>query len=292
MQRFLAPYWPSLAPAVVQDLQRRPQIAQYFSDLLSMTVAQLLRSTQIYTLPYFVFTKQRDILQRIADACNSSIKEVCMDHTNMSHILALIILRSPNEAEITIMTALHVVSSEFTNVNCTELVKSEPVLIAAELLKAAGDADGASKVRVRPPLYSILGHLLNLSSKAHDALYFLAGLMYGRHSTPRGSDRRSTVTSDFFKNQVLGIMAHLSDAINENKGEQTILEKVRCLRAIQEMMRIAKSNVNSALPQVCGPPTAGVSLEAADFNDRSLLVYARPSITRASATKPSSAGWQ
>lgn len=113
-----------------------------------MTVSELLRLTQSYTLPYLVLTKQQDILQRVADACGSSIKDVCMDHTNMSSILAYIILRTTSEAEFTIMTAFEVISSDFANVNCSELVKTEPVLIASELLKAAGDAGEAFKSRV------------------------------------------------------------------------------------------------------------------------------------------------
>ncbi|KAL9594565.1 MAG: hypothetical protein Q9179_005333, partial [Wetmoreana sp. 5 TL-2023] len=210
ISRFLEPYWRTLAPTVVQDLQRRPQVAQYLSDLVCITVTELLRLTQTHTLPYLVLTKRRDILQRIADACNCSVKELCMEHSNMSNILAYIMLRSSSEREATIMTALEIASSEFTNVNCSELVKTEPVLIASELLKAAGELDEASK------------------SKAYDALYFLASLVYGRH----------------------GIMAHLSDIINESKGGQIAAEKLRSLRAIQEMMRIANSNINNALPQI------------------------------------------
>ncbi|KAL9586349.1 MAG: hypothetical protein Q9212_000967 [Teloschistes hypoglaucus] len=230
--RFLAPYWRTLAPTVVQDLQRRPQIAQYLSDLLSMTVSELLRLTQSYTLPYLVLTKKQDILQRVADACGSSIKDVCMDHTNMSSILAYIILRTTSEAEITIMTAFEVISSDFANVNCSELVKTEPVLIASELLKATGDADEATKPR------------------AYEALNFLTSLVYGRHGTPRGVARRSNFTGSFFENHVLGIMAHLSDIINESKGLQVATDKIRCLKAIQEMMRIAKDNITNALPQI------------------------------------------
>lgn len=54
----------------------------------------------------------------------------------------------------------------------------------------------------------------------------------------------------FFDTHVLGIMAHLSDTINESKGLQITAEKIRCLRAVQEMMRVAKSHINNALPQV------------------------------------------
>lgn len=119
---------------------------------MSVTVSELLRLTQTYTLPYFVLTKQRDILQRIANACNRSIKELCLEPVNMSAILAYILLRSPSEAEVTIMTALRVASAEFNNVDCAELVKAEPVLIALELLKAAGDTDDATKSKVKAKL--------------------------------------------------------------------------------------------------------------------------------------------
>ncbi|KAL8849305.1 MAG: hypothetical protein Q9221_005715 [Calogaya cf. arnoldii] len=232
VHRMLAPYWRTLAPTVVQDLQRRPQIAQYLSDLMSITVSELLRLTQTYTLPYLVLTKQQNILQRVADACNRSIKDLCMESANTSAILAYILLRSPSDAEVTIMTALQSVSSEFLNVDCAELIKSEPVLIASELLKAAGDADDATK------------------PKSYDAISFLASLSYGRHGTPRGTARKGTMTGLFFDTHVLGIMAHLSDTINESKGVQITAEKIRSLKAIQEMTRVAKSHVNKALPQI------------------------------------------
>ena len=148
MHRLLAPYWRTLAPTVAQDLQRRPQIAQYLSDLMSVNVAELLRLTQTYTLPYLVLTKQQNILQRVADACGRSIKDLCMEPVNTSAILAYILLRSASDAEITIMTAFQSASSEFLNVDCAELIKAEPVLIASELLKAAGDADDDTKPKV------------------------------------------------------------------------------------------------------------------------------------------------
>ncbi|KAL8790468.1 MAG: hypothetical protein Q9213_000620 [Squamulea squamosa] len=199
---------------------------------MSVTVSELLRLTQIHTLPYLVLIKKQGILQRIADACSRSVKELCMEPVNLSTILAYILLQSPSEAEVTIMTALQAISSEFMNVDCAELIKAEPVLIALELLKAAGDADDASK------------------SKSYEALYFLASLSYGRHGTPRGTARKSNMTGLFFETHVLGIMSHLSDTINESKGTQIIAEKIRCLKAVQELLRVAKAHVNYALPQI------------------------------------------
>ncbi|KAL9021748.1 MAG: hypothetical protein Q9185_001112 [Variospora sp. 1 TL-2023] len=223
-----------LAPTVVQDLQRRPQVAQYLSDLVSLTVSEILRITQVYTLPYLVLTRRSDLLQRIAKACGRSIQDLCLgqSYTNMSAILAYIMMRSSSEAEATVMTALRAISSDFVNVNFSELVKAEPVLIASELLKAAGDGDDEVK------------------TKAHDALHFLTSLIHGRHGTPRGTARKTSVTGSFFETHVLGIMACLSDTINESKGTQTVTEKMRCLRAMLEMITFAKSNVNIALPQI------------------------------------------
>lgn len=54
----------------------------------------------------------------------------------------------------------------------------------------------------------------------------------------------------FFETHVLGIMALLADTINDGKGPQPILEKIRCLGAIREMIKLAKSHVSNGLPQV------------------------------------------
>lgn len=58
------------------------------------------------------------------------------------------------------------------------------------------------------------------------------------------------VIGSFFENHVLGIMALLADTINDGKGPQPTLEKMRCLGAIREMITIAKSHVSNGLPQV------------------------------------------
>ena len=45
-------------------------------------------------------------------------------------------------------------------------------------------------------------------------------------------------------------MALLADTINDGKGPQPVLEKIRCLGAIREMIKIAKNHVSNGLPQV------------------------------------------
>ena len=77
----------------------------------------------------------------------------------------------------------------------------------------------------------------------------------------------------FFENHVLGIMALLADAINDGKGPQPLLEKLRCLKAIREMITLARSHVSSGLPQVMSPSSVR-AIEAYPLY-RYVLVYAR-----------------
>lgn len=146
--RLFAPYWRTIAPMVIQDLHCRPQVVQHVSDLLSMTVPELLKETQAFTIPYLVLTKKGDILQKVADACRQSIRTICMEHINMASILTSILLCPSEDVEGMAVTLLRSASSEFDQINCAELVRTEPVLIASELLKVAGDADKYKESKV------------------------------------------------------------------------------------------------------------------------------------------------
>ena len=54
----------------------------------------------------------------------------------------------------------------------------------------------------------------------------------------------------FFEDHVLGIMAHLSDTINDGLDSQPVPEKLRCLGAIREMLKLAGNYIGNGLPQV------------------------------------------
>ena len=90
--------------------------------------------------------------------------------------------------------------------------------------------------------------------KAHQALHFLAEITHGRSGSGRGTGRDMNFVGQFFEAHVLGIMALLADTINDGKGPQPILEKIRCLGAIREMIKLAKSHVSNGLPQVSSSP--------------------------------------
>lgn len=146
--KLFAPYWRTVAVTVVQDLQRRPQIAQQLSDILAMSVPEFLSSTQFYTMPFFVLTKKQEILQRIADACGQSIMVLCREHNNLASVLSNILLQSSSDVENLVMSLLNAVSPEFNNVDCSELLKSEPQATATELLKFAGEDDEGKRSKL------------------------------------------------------------------------------------------------------------------------------------------------
>lgn len=86
--------------------------------------------------------------------------------------------------------------------------------------------------------------------KAHKALSFLASVTHGKPGSSRGAARKTETIGLFFETHVLGIMAHLADTINDGKEPQPVSEKVRCLGAVREMIKLAKSRVSNGLPQV------------------------------------------
>ncbi len=247
--KLFAPYWRTIAVTVVQDIQRRPQIAQQISDLLAMSVSDFLSMTQVHTVPFFVLTKKQDVLQRIADACGQSIMVLCREHNNLAAILSCVLLQTSSDVESLVMALLNAVSPEFGNVDCAELLKSEPQSTASELLRAAGENDEIKRPKVSRPLEGF-GSMRSNPLKAHRALHLLAEITHCRSVSGRGTARKMDSIGPFFETHVLGIMALLADTINDGKGPQPILEKMRCLGAIREMIKLAKSHVSNGLPQV------------------------------------------
>ncbi|MCJ1394432.1 serine/threonine-protein kinase M1 [Xylographa bjoerkii] len=231
--RLFEPYWRTIAVVIVKDLQSRPQIVQRVCDLLNMTVSQFLQITQFYTIPYLIATKRKDLLQRIAAACASenSIKSLCMGHAQLAAILSFLLLQPSTDQESMIMSLLKEASPDFQDADIVELMKSEPMLTAFELLKVAGEEEEGRSARV------------------HQAIHMLADYSQRRSGSTKGSSRRSGGVGLFFEQHVIGIMALLSDIIGEREGSQSFSEKRRCIGAIREMIRLAKSHVCNALPQ-------------------------------------------
>lgn len=112
------------------------------------------------TLPYLVLLRQTEIIEKIAqaDGPNMSPHLVCVKEENMASILTLLLTQETDDLEKYTMRLLKHISPDFRNLSLGEIVRSGPIPIAAELMKVAGDDNGARKERVSTLLPSDITH--------------------------------------------------------------------------------------------------------------------------------------
>lgn len=81
-----------------------------------------------------------------------------------------------------------------------------------------------------------------------DALILVASLSIRK--TGRRDKRDISYLDVFFETQVLGIFNLFIESMKDVRVKQPIAEKIRTLKAIEEMVRLAKGFISGALPQV------------------------------------------
>ena len=146
----LKPYWRSIGPTAVKDLQTRPQTTQSVADLLGLSVSDLLLRIQAEVLPWLMLTKKKDVILRIAQARKDSEPAMtCYNGTNLAPIMALLLVQPVKDQESFILPLFREIwPSFFAKMELVDLLKTEPMLIALELLKDAGDIDENRRSRV------------------------------------------------------------------------------------------------------------------------------------------------
>ena len=232
--RLFEPYWRTVAVAVVKDLNKRPQICQLLSDLLGVSVPGFLKRTQFHTIPYLILNRNRVVLQRVVEAngASASVASICLEPAQLSAVLACLLAQPSPDPRTMILALLSDASPDFSKVGISELLRAEPLGIAFELLRIAGDHGQSTRIRAR------------------QALQFLAENTPRRSNTTRSSSKKSNSIGLFFEEGALGIMQQLSDVISEAREPQPLSDRQRCVGAIQEMIILARSHLCNALPQV------------------------------------------
>lgn len=61
----------------------------------------------------------------------------------------------------------------------------------------------------------------------------------------------NTSLGSLIKHHVLGVISRLGDILNDIRDQHTIPEKKRCIKAIEEIIKIGKASTRTARPQVC-----------------------------------------
>lgn len=237
-EELLQPFWRSIAVTVVQDLYSIPQKAQHLADLLAMSVNQFLYLTQTVTIPSLILTKKKEVLQRIASARggNTTVQDICLQpRRNLAGILALLLAQPSSDPEGTVVAFLAEAAEGFQDCDLAGLVKLDPVLVACEMLKAAGDEDESKKPRV------------------YQAIQNMAALAERRPGQSKTTMKPGRVLASFFETHILGMMTFFSNAVATSEDDRSSIrlhEKRRTLRAIEDMIRLAKTHVTAGLPQI------------------------------------------
>ncbi|KAM3088202.1 serine/threonine-protein kinase M1, variant 2 [Clarireedia jacksonii] len=231
VERMFTPFWESVAIAAVKDLLVRPQTAQLMADLLEMTVPEFLILTQAYTLPWLVLWGEVKVIKKIAQARNEDAGRVCIDDTNVFRIMALLLVQDVQDIESHTMSKLKCISPEFDKqgLDFAHLLKIGPPNTFLQLLIVAGDADESKKPRI------------------YHALQFLVEGVQSSENTRKGK----TPMAAFMEQHNLGLITRISEVVNDSRDEQNTYEKKRHVRAIEEMIKIAKTYTRSARPQIC-----------------------------------------
>jgi serine/threonine-protein kinase ATR len=70
-------------------------------------------------------------------------------------------------------------------------------------------------------------------------------------SSDENTKRKNNNMGAFLEQHILGLVARLSEVVTG--ADQTISEKKRCVRAMDEMVKLGKTFVRTARPHVCLP---------------------------------------
>lgn len=155
-RQLLSPYWRTIATTAIKDLSTKPALAQKIADLIGITVDEFLLLTQKHTLPWLVLMKRHDVILRIMKARGEDDPGTpLLDNNNLSCILSLLLIQNVPDVEAFTMSIFRDISPSFDDTNLVDLFRIEPIKLAFELLKAAGEADISKKSRVSSHLYLI-----------------------------------------------------------------------------------------------------------------------------------------
>ncbi|CEF77084.1 unnamed protein product [Fusarium graminearum] len=228
-RRLFEPFWPNLAYLATKDMVQRPQMSRAIAELLQVSVNELLLLIQTHALPWLVLDKQKDVIQKIAEARQESeIWLPLVDPANLAATLALLLIQGTEDIAAFAKSRLDELSTHFESESLADLLQVEPVLTVMELLKAAGDSDETRKAPIRKAL-DTMAEMLLPSSK-------------GTRS------KKGDHTARFIHSSLLGLMARLFDVINDQNLPDP---ERRCyIRAMEEMIRVSRGYASTARPQI------------------------------------------
>ncbi|PHH78594.1 hypothetical protein CDD82_2953 [Ophiocordyceps australis] len=243
-RRLFEPFWKSLAYMAIKDMVHRPQQSRVIAELLQISINELLLLIQSHALPWLVLDKRLDVIQKIAEARGEQETwRSLTDGSNLASILALLLVQDVDDVGSFTEARLNDISPHFHHLSLADLFLSEPVMIAIELLRAAAEADEARHKVI------------------HKALNFVATTILKSNKDIKY--KKGTAVGKFLQSHVLGLMARLTDVINDSvPPHEPMLQQRSCIRAMEEMIKVCKTYVRIARPQISACLLSAISHDA------------------------------
>lgn len=237
----LRPFWRTIGVVLAKSISSRPQVAHQLCDLFGMDMLGLMNHAAEYALPYLVLHKDHETIRRFTEAHGQSttVFEMCTLDKNLTAILSYLLVQPFPDPEQAILKILTETAEEFGKSDLATWIAHDPIHISCELLKAIGDS-GQGK-----------------SSRIYQALQLLAQLVARQRGQSSGSKRGDSIGT-FLEINVLAIVTHFTVLLNDLEAKEPKLEKRRCLSALGEIMKLGRSRVTRALPQICACLRSGL----------------------------------
>ncbi|RMZ80799.1 hypothetical protein DV737_g2822, partial [Chaetothyriales sp. CBS 132003] len=229
------PFWRTLGLVVARGMEKESPGIDQLCDLLGMRLSGLMLLVEEYALPYLVLHRRLSIIEQFAAAHGSSTSafDICTSPRNLAGILSFLLAQGFQDAEQKIMNLLLDVSTDFNSGDLAGWLAHVPIEVTCFSLKSIGDT-GESK-----------------SSRVYQALQLVAQLDSRKPGIHSSSSRRNDVMGSFLENNALGIVSHFTVSLNDLEAKEPKLEKRRSIIALGEVVKIGKSRILGALPQIC-----------------------------------------
>ncbi|PHH79154.1 hypothetical protein CDD80_5521 [Ophiocordyceps camponoti-rufipedis] len=220
-RRLFEPFWKNMAYMATKNMVQRPQQSRAIAELLQISVNELLLLIQSHALPWLVLDRQVDVIQKIAEARKEKEPwRPLMDNSNLAATLALLLVQDADNMESFTLSRLNDVSPHFHSLTLLDLFQADPVSIALELLRFAAGADAARQQVI------------------HKALHLLATTILRNNKDTKV--KKSNVIGRFLQSHVLGLMAKLTDVINDSVSTHPpVLEQRSCVRTLEELIKVS-----------------------------------------------------
>ncbi|EGO53602.1 phosphatidyl inositol 3-kinase [Neurospora tetrasperma FGSC 2508] len=243
--QLFAPYWENMAVLVVKDLVSAPQTTRLVAETLQLSIEELLCLLQKHALPWLVLAKNLSVIEKIAEARGEkSTSQPCIDSANFPSIIALLLIQDVPDVEEHAMELLCVISPKFKQPNpgelnsdekrpvsvrdrLAEILRVEPLGVLFELFKASGGADERKKALIRKGISILATRSSPITEKGAEPPHII---------------------ERFLEKYTLGLVSRLSERITDI--DVPIPDRRRCLRAMEEMIRVCRSSVTTARSQI------------------------------------------